>query len=86
MASHGSFPFHIYPAGNLNKGRAPPLSSSADGCKTCCLGDDGWGDCQARWLSPEGEDPLLKGDMSSRSDSEVWVSVGAGDSGVGPFQ
>ena len=70
----------------LTRAEHPPLSSSADGCKTCCLGDDGWGDCQACWLSPEGEDPLLKEDMSSRSGSEVWVSVGAGDRGVGPFQ
>lgn len=44
------------------------------------------GDCQAHWLSPEGEDPFLKGDMSSRSGSKIWVSVGAGDRGVDPFQ
>lgn len=69
MVDYESLPFHTYLAGNLNKGRAPPppLSSSADGCKTRCLGDDGWGDCRAHWLSLEGEDLFMKGDMSSRS-------------------
>lgn len=41
MVSH-SFPFHTYPSAIVTRAEHPPLSSSADGCKTRCLRDDGW--------------------------------------------
>jgi hypothetical protein len=32
--------------------------------------DDGWVGFQAHWLSPEGEDPIVKGDVSHRSSQQ----------------